>query len=307
MTTEGRVAPSIPAYPTAAVAGEMRLSRLRWLATVVPAAAILAYETARHRLFDHVLGIPELYGNVITACLVLAMSYAFSSLIFGAVRRIQRDAVTETRKAAALASMVEERERLSRELHDGLAQVISYVLVRLDTVRNLVESGKHDAAVTELESLRGAVDEVNADVRESIAGLRSRVVERGLGPALQDYLEEFEERYGIRTELRLQASHPATSADVNLQLFRIVQEALTNVRKHAGATEVRVGVQAADERLLVLIADNGRGFDGGDIPERSLGLTSMSERAESLGGACQVDSTLGKGTLVTITVPVEDV
>src|SRR5690606_19888768 len=115
-------------------------------------------------------------------------------IVFRSVERIQNRAIEETRAATELTSMIEERERLSRELHDGLAQVISYVLVRLDTVRNLVEDGKSEAAARELEALRSAVDSINIDVRESIAGLRSRVLERGLVEALRDYLDEYEER-----------------------------------------------------------------------------------------------------------------
>ena len=127
-----------------------QLGELRWLATIVPAVAIFMYETARHATFERLVPMPEAYGNLFTGLLTLLLSFWFSRSIFASVHRIQDEAVEETRRAAVLASMVEERERLSRELHDGLAQVTSYLLVRLDTVRNLVESGRSAAATAEL-------------------------------------------------------------------------------------------------------------------------------------------------------------
>lgn len=284
----------------------LRLNHLRWLATVIPAGAVFGYETLRHQLFNNQHDGTEIYGNLLTGGVALALSFLFARMIFRSVENIQMEAVEETRTAAALNSMIEERERLSRELHDGLAQVLSYVLVRLDTVRNLVEDEKPDYAITELESLRSAVDNVNVDVRESIAGLRSRVVERGLDVALGDYLEEYEERYGIRTELRLEGTRPGISPNAALQLFRVVQEALTNVRKHAEADLVRVGVDSSgDGRLEVVVADNGRGFDIDEAARnaRAFGLMSMRERTSSLGGTCQFASTLGRGTTVTISLP----
>lgn len=284
----------------------LRLNHLRWLATVIPAGAVFGYETVRHQLLNHQHDGTEIYGNLLTGGVALVLSFLFARMIFRSVENIQMEAVEETRTSAALNSMIEERERLSRELHDGLAQVISYVLVRLDTVRNLVEDDKRDFAIAELESLRSTVDNVNIDVRESIAGLRSRVVERGLSEALSDYLEEYEERYGIRTELRLAGPRPDISPNAALQLFRVVQEALTNVRKHAGANQVRVGVDSTVQDVLeVVIADNGHGFDVAEASSnpRAFGLMSMRERTNLLGGECRLASARGRGTTVTISVP----
>lgn len=285
-----------------------RLTRLRWLTTIAPAIAVFGYESVRHAVLDHVLAIPEAYGNFLTGMLALLVCFWFSRAIFNWVQQIQQDAVEETRKAAAFASMVEERERLSRELHDGLAQVASYVLVRLDTVRNLVESGRDTEATAELETLRDAVAEVNADVRESIAGLRSRVVERGLVPALEDYLEAFEERHGISADMHVQPGLPPVPPQVALQLFRVAQEGLTNVRKHAMAEHVHLEISSPDSRqLIIALTDDGCGFDV-DAPAkrgRSYGLASMSERIGSLGGSLKIDSAPGRGTTVSMVVTPE--
>ena len=282
----------------------LRLPHLRWLATLIPAAAVFTYESIRHQVIDHHLHVSEFYGNLVTGALALVLCYFFARVIFNRVEWIQIQAVEETRTAAALNSMVAERERISRELHDGLAQVLSYVLVRLDTVRILVEEGKAADATSELEALRSAVDNVNVDVRESIAGLRSRVVERGLVEALRDYLEEYEERYGILTELRATGDPLRLAPNADLQLFRVVQEALTNARKHAAAAQVRVGISWEHGGLDLAIADDGTGFDVDRATgDRSFGLAGMRERVATLGGECLVKSTPGKGTTVSIAVP----
>jgi signal transduction histidine kinase len=308
MTSTVNQIPSVARVPVAERddAPNGRLTHLRWAATILPALAVFAYESFRHGYLENHFGLDDAYGNLLTGVVALGFSFLFAHIVFRYVAEIQHDAVERTRAAAALDSMIDERERLSRELHDGLAQVISYLLVRLDTVRNLVEDGRTGAAVAELEALRSAVDNLNVDVRESIAGLRSRVVERGLVEALHDYLDEFEERYGIHTELRLDGPRTATSPNADLQLFRVVQEALTNVRKHASANEVRVGVACGEEGLEIVVADNGTGFEVPGTPsDRAFGMMSMRERAASLGGSCTFTSKPGRGTTITICVPTE--
>src|SRR5919199_6627368 len=200
------------------------LTRLKWLATIVPGAAVLLYEGFRYETLEHVLpGVPPQVGNVIVAVLVLLLTYAFASFVFRVVERVQSQAVRRGREVAALNAVVEERARLSRELHDGLAQLITFLMVRLDTVAGLVQADRRPEALAELERLRGVADDLYIDVREAIAGLRSRVAERGLVAALRDYLDEFEERHGIRVALEADPG-PVVPDLVGLHLFRIVQE-----------------------------------------------------------------------------------
>lgn len=306
MTTNmNSYAGGLAAPGTSVQAFGLKLVHLRWMATIVPAVAVIAYETARHEVFDHRLHIHDLAGNFVTGGVALLFCYLFATAIFRSVEHAHRRAVEETGNAAALSSMVEERERLSRELHDGLAQVVSYVLVRLDTVRGLVEAGETEHAAAELESLRLAVDNVNVDVRESISGLRSRVVERGLVQALSDYLEEYEERYGIRTELEMEPGIPRLSPDADLQLFRMVQEALTNTRKHSEANHVSVSLTHSSGDLRIVISDDGRGFGATGVIANGpgIGLLSMRERAAALHGECSIVSKPGAGTSVTVTIP----
>lgn len=281
------------------------LTQLKWLATVVPGAAVLMYEYVRFEILEHLLpGIAPQIGNIVVALLVLLLTYLFASFVFGVVERLQRQAVQRGRDVAALTAVIDERARLSRELHDGLAQLVAFLLVRLDTVADLVQADRRAEALVELERLRDLSDDLYVDVREAIAGLRSRVAERGLASALRDYLDEFEERHGIEVALDVDPSVRVPDL-VGLHLFRIVQEALANVRKHAQARRVWVHLRPCPGGFALEIGDDGVGFDPArstPSTQRSFGLTGMAERAQALGGELRIESAPGSGTRVRVSV-----
>jgi signal transduction histidine kinase len=291
-------------------ASRRELTRLKWLATIVPGAAVLLYEGARRETLEHVLpGIPPAVGNVIVGVLVLLLTYGFASFVFRVVERVQQQTVRRGREVAALSAVIDERSRLSRELHDGLAQLVAFLMVRLDTVAGLVQAERRLEAMAELERLRGVADDLYLDVREAIAGLRSRVSERGLVPALRDYLDEFEERHGIRVTLDTHDPTVAVPDLVGMQLFRIAQEALANIRKHARAQRAWLTLRQPGSGALQLeVGDDGVGFDPAHSPHatsRSFGLASMRERAELIGGSLRIESAPGAGTRVIVNVPLE--
>lgn len=284
------------------------LGRLKWLATIVPGATVLMYEGVRYEILEHLLpGIPPEVGNVLVGLLVLLFTYGFASFVFRVVERVQAQAVLRGREVASLNAVMDERARLSRELHDGLAQLVAFLLVRVDTVAGLVRADRRPEALAELERLRGAADDLYLDVREAIAGLRNRVDERGLLPVLKDYLDEFEERHGIPVAFETDDSTAPVPDLVGMHLFRIVQEALANVRKHAHATFVWVSLrQPGEGTLQVEIKDDGIGFVPDQVipsKPRSFGLASMRERAEVLGGTVRIESAAGSGTRVIVTIP----
>jgi len=280
-----------------------RLTQLKWLTTIAPAVAVFLYETVRHDILGH--RFPTAYGNLAIGFITLGFAFGFSQLIFGIVARLQAQAVARSREVAALNAVIAERERLSRELHDGLAQLVAYLLVRLDTVADLLAAQREAEALQELARLRTVADDLYADIRESIAALRTRLSERGLPATLHDYLAAFEERHDIPVDLR----DGDLAADIvplaGYQLLRIVQESLANVRKHAQATHAWVAFARPQPGWLALtVGDDGRGFDPSRTSDRtSLGLTTMRERAESLGGRATVESAPGQGTRVVVTFP----
>jgi two-component system, NarL family, sensor histidine kinase DegS len=281
-----------------------RLTQLKWLTTIVPAVAVYLYETVRHDLLDH--RFPTDYGNLAVGFITLGFAFGFSQLVFRVVVRLQAQAVARSRELATLNAVIAERERLSRELHDGLAQLVAYTLVRLDTVSDLLAARREAEALAELARLRAVADDLYADIRESIAALRTRLSERGLPATLRDYLAAFEERHDIPVDLRGGDLAGGLAPLTGYQLLRIVQESLANVRKHADAAHAWVAFARPETGWLTLtVGDDGRGFDpAADADRRAHGLTMLRERAEGLGGRATVESAPGAGTRVVVTFPV---
>ena len=215
-------------------------------------------------------------------------------------------AVQHTLMAASLQSLavIEERSRIAREMHDGLAQILGYLNLEMQTLQALVRQGETGSVLEQLAAARQRIDSAQADVRENILCLRTTLANgTGLIPALQEYVQEFSAETGIVASFSEELSQtPHLSPLAETQLVRIIQEALANVRKHANAQRVRIHFAANNGHLHIRIIDDGIGFDP-DTPKRDFGLQTMRERAESVGGAFDVDARLGHGTHVTIQLP----
>lgn len=203
-------------------------------------------------------------------------------------------------------AVAEERVRIAREMHDGLAQVLAYVNAKAQAVKGFLAKGDSAEAGVQLDQLAVAAREVLTDVREGILALRTRTaLDRGLGETVDDFARRWGDQAGVEAtvaydpDLRL-------SPTVELQLLRIVQEALSNVRKHSGARRAQVALRCAGGRLQVEVEDDGSGFDPeagrpGDAPR--FGLAIMRERAASIGGTIAYHSAPGRGTRVHVDVP----
>ncbi len=208
-------------------------------------------------------------------------------------------------------AIAEERDRIARELHDGLAQVLGYVHTKATAVRLLLGRQQNEAAATQLVQLEEAARGLFVDVREAILGLR--MTSRG-DLHLADLLREYTQHFGQFSELPVAVTiAPAVDdlvlpPDTELQLLRIVQEALTNIRKHAAATRVQLTVARGQRCLELEIADDGRGFEpvqGRPLGRPHFGLSTMRERAEAIGAAFAIESQPGHGTRVAVRLPVE--
>jgi signal transduction histidine kinase len=204
-------------------------------------------------------------------------------------------------------AVLEERERIARELHDGLAQVLGYINTQTQAVKKLLDTGRSGEARFELDAMGAVSREVYADVREAIVGLRAAPA--GLVPALRDYLSRLPRMPGCDVELRAvdDGEKVALAPATEIQLVRIVQEALSNARKHAGASRVEVIVETDGEVVGVEIVDDGRGFDPLLLDRTGwprLGLQTMRERAQAIGGDFDIVSVPGQGTRIAVRIPV---
>jgi nitrate/nitrite-specific signal transduction histidine kinase len=205
-------------------------------------------------------------------------------------------------------SITEERARIAREMHDGLAQVLGYLNLQVQTLSTLLGQGKYEHLKNELNQMRQAVQTAHADVRENILSLRTTLAqEKGLVQAVKEYLTEF----GIQTGIGIEFDH-AVEGELNLasiaevQLVCILQEALTNVRKHSRATQVKVTISRETrngaENICMRIHDDGIGFTAAGS-KRNFGLQTMRERAESANGSLSIQSSRGHGTSIECHLP----
>lgn len=206
-------------------------------------------------------------------------------------------------------AMVEERYRIAREMHDGIAQALGYLNLRARAALEHLASNDVERALTELREIRQAVKDVYADVRQSIFDLKATSVsELGLMETLAGYVEEFSRKHRVQVELsgnlELAPEFPVTT---QLHLIRIVQEALTNVRKHSGASWASVKFERGPASVRIEIRDDGCGFDLDEVlyrEHRRFGLSIMRERADLVGGKFEVVSSRGDGTTVRVELPV---
>ncbi|KAB2964022.1 MAG: GAF domain-containing sensor histidine kinase [Thermoanaerobaculia bacterium] len=203
-------------------------------------------------------------------------------------------------------AVAEERLRIAHEMHDGLAQVLASVNATAQAVREYLRAGRIDEATAQLDRLAAAAREVLTEVREGILALRAAGrTDRGMADILRDFVQQWQDQTGIEARVEV-ADGFLLPSDAELQVVRIAQESLANVRKHARAKAVAVTLEGGDGELRLEVRDDGRGFDpaaaGSSIPPR-FGLATMRERAQAIGGRLAIDSSPGGGTCVTLRVP----
>jgi len=233
-----------------------------------------------------------------------------------AFQNIARDVTEERRLRDSLHIQIhknlmaqeEERKRIARELHDDIAQSILLLSRRLDILMSMADRKVSKAVVGELEQLHGITDEVYKDLQRYARDLRPSILDQmGLVAALNWLAEEASEELGIKVELKA-STMPSLSSETELVMFRIAQEALNNVRKHAEASEVSITVESGDGNVKMTITDNGRGFSmprltGDLVREGKLGVLGMEERARLIGGNLEIKSEPGKGTTIIAEAP----
>lgn len=206
----------------------------------------------------------------------------------------------------------QERERIARDMHDGLAQVLGYVNTKSQAVAHLLDEGRVEEAQKQIDELNAAARSVYVDVREAILNLSTPGAgEGGIAAALQEYATVYGEssKLAIRFRASMDAVRAPLSAAAQAEMFSIAREALTNVRKHARAQRVSIAMNRTDGEVVLRIKDDGVGFDAELLAagrERwpHFGLAGMRERAESVGGRITWHSSQGGGTEVELHVPV---
>jgi len=200
-------------------------------------------------------------------------------------------------------AVVEERQRLARELHDSVTQTLYSVTLYAQAAHMAMSAGKQDEAIENLDELRNMAREAMTDMRLLIFELHPpRLEEEGLAAALQGRLASVETRTGLQTELHVEEERRLLLS-VEEELYWIAQEALNNVVKHAQAKKVTVRLQYDDETACLAVSDDGIGFEPAEARQSGgMGFRGMAERAERINGKLEVESAPGQGTMLRVTV-----
>ena len=208
-------------------------------------------------------------------------------------------------RQAHYVATLEERDRLSRELHDDLAQKLAFFKMETDVVKRYTRENEKEKAISHLTMMESAIDEACSDLREEIFTLREVIQPKdGFLDSLMKYLDNYRAKYGLNVSLvNCAEAIPSFSSDEVVQISRIIQEALTNVRKHAKASHVDVVLQNQMDSFIIQVKDNGIGFHASNMEhDRNghFGTMIMQERAECIGGFLQIDTFPSLGTSVSI-------
>ena len=201
------------------------------------------------------------------------------------------------------AAVGEERALLARELHDSIAQSLAFMKIQVQLLRNAAQRGQPEKLNSILDELDAGVRESINDVRELLVHFRTRTNTENIEQALQETLQKFEHQTGLAARLEVLGDGLPLPADVQVQVLHVVQEALSNARKHAGASHVSLEVRKG-QRWRFAVHDNGAGFKVSQVRgESHVGLKIMRERAARIGGEVEITSAPGAGTTVTLTLP----
>ena len=252
------------------------------------------------RLHERTMGEVNLFYNaqVVPSWAERSLVEALTSHLSAAMENLRLDSLAKE------AAVSQERNLLARELHDSIAQSLAFLKIQVQLMRDALSSGDAQRVQAVLGEIDTGVRESYGDVRELLVHFRTRANNEHIEPALQTTLRKFEHQSGIQSKLSMQGQGLPLRPDVQIQVLHIVQEALSNVRKHARARHVWLDVTQQPQWRFE-VRDDGIGFvdDEATRGETHVGLRIMTERAERIGATLELLSTPGRGTSVVLELP----
>jgi two-component system nitrate/nitrite sensor histidine kinase NarX len=262
-------------------------------------AGFASLVTVPVRLHDRLMGEVDLffYAEVDLSPAETSLLDALAAHFASALENLRLDALE---KETAIA---QERTFIASELHDSIAQSLAFLKIQVRLMRDALEARDTGRVATALEEIDEGVRECYGDVRELLVHFRTRARDEDIGAALKSTLSKFEQQSGLAATFVRQGEGIPLAADIQIQVLHIVQEALSNVRKHAHATRVWVTVRESPSWSFE-VRDDGVGFDRNDAPGGThVGLRIMQERAAKIGATLVVESMPGRGTTVSLRLP----
>lgn len=274
----------------------LKLRYLQMLAIGLPAVTVALFEYLRHRWLEPKL--PPGMGNIVGGVIVATGVYGFVHIFARLIRRASDEAMRSRERTV----VVLERQRIAREMHDGVAQMLFFLSVKLKDVHALVGEGRTGEAQAQLSTMGNHLEEAYGQVRAVIVDLKQQAELQEFGDAVRRVALETGARLGLRVSAEI-AGAPRVASAAQQHLLAIVQEALTNAQRHGEARRAVVRLQDQGAGFLLEVEDDGKGFDRSTAPEPGkFGLEIMAERARMVGGELEVESASGKGTRITVRI-----
>lgn len=206
----------------------------------------------------------------------------------------------------------EERKRIAREIHDGPAQSAANLALKLEICKKFLERGDKDGLSSEMSNLNLLIHSTVKEIRTIIYDLKPSCLENGLISSVQSHICTFSENTGINIDFKHSGDDSSVEYYLTSTLYRIVQEALTNVKKHAEAKNIKIGLFITGEKVTLSIADDGKGFDVAELKYKNIdklkggfGLEGIRERVELVKGHMNIDSAVGKGSIISVSIPIK--
>lgn len=284
-------------------------------ASAVPEQDRHAYPLVTAEGLRSAFAVPTLAGEVATGAVIAGWRRPYR--LKAADRAFLENVANQVGTAVANARLYrevqrlaayEERERLAREMHDGIAQALTYLKLKAEALQHHAGGGRWPPVLSGLEDIRRAAVEALGDVRQAIVDLRAASGRHGEDflAHLAEYLHTWSRLNDIETELVAPDGEIQLADEAEIQVVRILQESLSNVRQHSGAHGVHVRVAEDSGGLTFTVRDDGRGFDPQQVPGVGhFGLAGIRERAEAVGGTVEVRSAPGHGTEVVLRLPAQ--
>jgi signal transduction histidine kinase len=259
------------------------------------------------KIGDKILGVLDMESNELDAFSAADLSTAETLADQLAIAIENARLYSQTGQIAVM----EERNRISREIHDTLAQGFTGIILQLEAAEQALEAKNIDSVLSHMNRARSLARGSLSEARRSVWNLRPEALEKlKLPDAIRQEIVKFSQSSTVKASFSVSGEDHDLSTDVETALLRICQEGLTNVRKHAKASEVRVNLNFDKSDVILTISDNGRGLEAsktpatGDKKYSGFGLISMRERAKNAGGVFEVESEPGKGTAIQVKIPV---
>jgi signal transduction histidine kinase len=259
----------------------MSYRKMKFFSILIPTLLIGGFEFTRHSVFLHNLSMEA--GNYLITILTLLISYIFATWMFRTIERKNQRITTEREMGA----IYEERERLARELHDSIAQTLFLLKVHL-------KKGK-------LEEASSLVNSIDTHLRQAIFNLRINTKENlSFSNRIENWLNDWSTISGIDINTEVNITEGYFSPAEEIQLFSIIQEAFTNIRKHSEARTVIFLLKTGGSNWEFIIEDNGTGFKTEDIQPNKYGITMLKERAKKLNWTFEIFSERNVGTRILL-------